>query len=133
MSNLEQNRALVQQLYGGFAAGDLPTVLSTLASDIEWTEAAGFPYAGTYVGPDAVVQGVFARLATEWEGYQAVPSKYIAEGDTVVALGHYIGRYIKTRRSFRAPFVHVWTVRDGKLEKFVQHTDTVLVQRALEA
>jgi len=133
MNNIDQNRALVQKLYAGFATGDLPAVLSTMASDIEWTEAEGYPYAGTYVGPDAVVQAVFAKLATEWEGYQAVPDSYVAEGDMVVALGHYSGRYNKTGKSFRAPFVHVWTVRDGKLARFVQYTDTVVVQRALEA
>jgi ketosteroid isomerase-like protein len=76
---------------------------------------------------------VFAKLATEWEGYQAVPDSYVAEGETVVALGHYSGRYIKTGKSFRAPFVHVWRVRDGKLAHFIQHTDTAIVLRALEA
>lgn len=132
MSTIEHNRALVQQLYAGFAAGDVPAVLSTMAPDIEWTEAEGYPYAGTYVGHDAVVEAVFARLATEWEGYKAEPDSYVAEGDTVVALGHYSGQYNETGKSFRAPFVHVWTVRDGKLATFVQHTDTVVVQRALE-
>ncbi len=133
MSTIEQNRALVEQLYAGFASGDLPAVLATMAPDIEWTEAEGYPYAGTYVGQDAVVQSVFARLATEWEGYRAVPDSYVAEGDTVVALGHYSGRYNKTGKGFRAPFVHVWTARNGALVKFVQHTDTAIVQRALEA
>lgn len=132
MSDLERNRGLAQKLYDGFAANDVLKVLSTMASDIEWTEAEGYPYAGTYIGPDAVVAGVFVKLATEWEGYQAIPDQLIAEGDTVVALGHYSGRYNATGKSFRAPFVHVWTIRDDKLAKFVQHTHTVVVQRALE-
>ncbi|WP_312418410.1 nuclear transport factor 2 family protein [Shinella sp.] len=133
MTDMEQNRALAQPLYAGFAAGDVPAVLSTMATDIEWTEAEGYPYAGTFIGPDAVVEAVFVKLATEWEGYQAVPDQFVAEKDTVVALGHYSGTYRATGRSFRAPFAHVWTVRDGKLSKFVQYTDTVVVQRALEA
>ncbi|WP_313665006.1 nuclear transport factor 2 family protein [Shinella sp.] len=133
MTDMEQNRALAQRLYAGFAAGDVPAVLSTMATDIEWTEAEGYPYAGTFIGPDAVVEAVFVKLATEWEGYQAVPDQFVAEKDTVVALGHYSGTYRATGRSFRAPFAHVWTVRDGKLSKFVQYTDTVVVQRALEA
>lgn len=133
MTDLEYNRGLAQKLYDGFAANDVPKVLSTMASDIEWTEAEGYPYAGTYIGPDAVVAAVFVRLATEWEDYQAVPDRLIAEGDTVIALGHYGGRYIATGKSFRTPFVHVWAVRDGKLAKFVQHTDTAVVQRALQS
>ena len=133
MTAIEKNRSVVEALYAGFATGDLPAVLATMSPEIEWTEAEGYPYAGTFTGPDAVVQAVFARLATEWEGYQAVPDSYVSEGDTVVALGHYSGRYKETGKSFRAPFVHVWTVRDGKLVKFVQYTDTVLVQRAVQA
>lgn len=133
MTDIEHNRALAQKLYDGFAESDLPKVLSTMASDIEWTEAEGYPYAGTYEGPDAVVAAVFLKLATEWADYKAIPEQLIAEGDIVVALGHYSGRYLATGKSFRAPFVHVWTVRDGKLVRFVQHTDTVVVQRALAA
>ena len=47
-------------------------MLGALAPDIRWTEAEGFPYGGTYVGPDAILQGVFMRLGTEWDGYAAV-------------------------------------------------------------
>lgn len=133
MPDIERNRGLAQKLYDGFAEGDLSKVLSTMAPDIEWTEAEGYPYAGTYVGPDAIVAAVFARLATEWADYKAIPDRLIAEGDSVIVLGHYSGRYLATDKSFRAPFVHVWTVRDGKLARFVQHTDTVVVQRALAA
>lgn len=133
MIDIEQHRALAQRLYAGFATGDLPAILSTLAADIEWTEAEGYPYAGTFIGPDAVAEAVFVKLATEWEEYQAVPEQFVAEGDTVAALGHYSGTYRATGKGFRAPFVHVWTVRNGKFAKFVQHTDTVVVQRALQA
>ena len=31
---------------------------------------AGFPYAGTYHGPDAVVENVFARIGSEWDGFR---------------------------------------------------------------
>jgi len=94
-------------------------------------EAAGFPYAGTYVGADAVLQGVFMRIGQDWDGFAAVPSEYVTEGDTVVAIGEYSGRNKITGRSFVAPFVHVWKLRDGKAVRFVQHVDTVLVQRAM--
>jgi ketosteroid isomerase-like protein len=31
----------------------------------------------------------------------------------------------------RVPFAHVWTLRDGKVVKFVQYTDTLKVAEAL--
>lgn len=126
------NTQTIQALYAGFAAGDMPAILADMAADIQWTEAEGYPYAGTFHGPQAIVDGVFIKLATEWEGYQAVPDRYVSEGEDVIALGHYSGTYKATGKSFRAPFVHAWTLRGGKIMRFVQYVDTVLVQRALQ-
>ena len=128
MSNLN----LVRGVYEAFARGDIPAVLGVLSPDIEWTEAEGFPYGGTYAGPDAVLEGVFKRLGTEWEGFAAVPDEFVDGGDTIVALGAYGGTYKATGRGFRAPFAHVWKVREGQAVRFVQYVDTLLVQRALQ-
>ncbi len=107
-------------------------MLGFLSPDIDWTEAEGFPYGGTYTGPHAVLEGVFMRLGTEWEGFAAVPDEFIDGGDRVVALGRYSGTYKATGKSFRANFAHVWKVREGKAVRFVQYVDTLLVQRALQ-
>mgnify|MGYP001815580524 CR=1 FL=1 len=128
---MSANREIIEKLYAGFAAGDVPAVLGSFDPEINWTEAAGFPYAGTYIGPDAVLQNVFMKLATEWEGFAAVPSTYVAEGDTVVAIGEYSGKFNATGKSMKSPMVHVWTLKDGRIVNFVQHCDTVLVQAAL--
>jgi hypothetical protein len=129
MSNLNA----VRGLYQAFAKGDIPTVLGFLDADIAWTEAEGFPYGGTYHGPNAVLEGVFMRLGAEWDGFAAVPAEFIDGGDTVVVLGQYSGTYKATGKSFQADFAHVWKIRDGKAMRFVQYVDTLLVQRALEA
>ena len=122
----------VKEVYEAFATGNIPAVLGFLSSDIEWTEAEGFPYGGTYHGPRAVLEGVFMRLGTEWNGFAAVPDNFIDGGDTVVALGKYSGAYKQTGKYFEADFAHVWRVRDGKAVRFTQYTDTLLVQRALQ-
>jgi uncharacterized protein len=125
------NLAAIRGAYEAFSRGDVPAVLGVLAADVSWTEAEGFPYGGTYVGPESVLQGVFMRLGTEWEGYAAVPREFVADGDTVVALGLYSGKYLATGKSFSAPFAHVWELRDGKVVKFRQYTDTAVVRAAL--
>ena len=99
--------------------------------NISWTEAEGFPYAGTYNGPDAVLQGVFMRLGTEWDGFTVRPEDFIDGGDKIVATGTYEGKYKATGKSFRAAFAHVWTLRNGKAVAFQQHTDTAKVNEAL--
>ena len=129
MSNLN----VVQKVYDAFAKGDIPTVLCLLSADIDWTEAEGFPYAGTYHGPKAVLEGVFMRLGSEWNGFAAVPHEFIDGGDAVVALGKYSGTYKRTGKSFQADFAHVWKVSDGKAIRFVQYVDTLVVHRALQA
>ncbi|HET6851779.1 MAG TPA: nuclear transport factor 2 family protein [Pyrinomonadaceae bacterium] len=129
MTNLNS----VQQVYNAFEKGDIPTVLAFLTPDCAWTEAEGFPYGGTYHGPRAVLEGVFMRLGSEWEGFAAVPDEFIDGGDTIVALGKYSGTYKRTGKSFQAKFAHVWKISDGKARQFVQYVDTLVVQRALEA
>ena len=44
------NQEIIQGLYASFATGDVPAVLGAMAEGIQWTEADGFPLAGTYVG-----------------------------------------------------------------------------------
>lgn len=122
----------ISSLYAAFARGDVPSVLGALAPNIQWTEAEGFPYAGTYVGPEAVLSGVFMKLGSEWDGYKAVPQELVAGGDTVVALGEYSGTYKATGKHFRAPFAHVWKFGRNGVQSFRQHTDTVVVQRAMK-
>jgi uncharacterized protein len=126
------NLDILRGAYEAFARGDVPTVLGVLAPDISWTEAEGFPYGGTYVGPEAVLTGVFMKLGTEWDGYSAVPHEFIAQGDAIVALGTYSGKYKLSGKSFSAPFAHVWNFRNGKAVRFRQHTDTAVVQGALK-
>jgi hypothetical protein len=128
-----QNLKLIQGAYAAFAKGDVPGVLGILDADIAWTEAEGFPYGGTYNGPNAVLEGVFMRLGAEWDGFAAVPAEFIDGGDDVVVLGQYSGTYKATGKSFQANFAHIWKMRDGKAVRFVQYTDTLLVHRALEA
>lgn len=122
----------INKLYAAFAIGDVPTVLAMFAPTINWTEAEGFPYGGTFIGSDAIVQGVFMKLGSEWDGYTVATRELIAQNETVVALGEYSGTYKATGKSFRAPFVHVWKFSGDLIASFVQHTDTVVAQRALQ-
>ncbi|MBX3146519.1 MAG: nuclear transport factor 2 family protein [Gemmatimonadales bacterium] len=118
--------ATVQSVYASFARGDIPAVLGVLAPDIRWTEAAGGPYGGVSIGPNAVLNDVFMKLGTEWDGFSAVPAEFVAQGNTVVALGEYSATYKATGKSFRAPFAHVWKFVDGKAVSFEQYTDTAV-------
>ncbi len=125
------NKQIIESAYNAFATGDIPGLLGTFDENIEWTEAEGFPYGGTYRGANAILENVFMKLGGEWEGFSAVPDEILDAGDNIVALGHYSGKYHATGKSMKVPFAHVWTLRDGKIVKFVQYTDTLKVSEVL--
>lgn len=128
---MDPNVGIIQNAYQSFAKGDIPAVLAMLAEDVVWIEAEGGPYGGTFIGREAVLDNVFMKLGGEWEGYAAVPREFIAQAETVVALGDYSGTYKATGKSFNAPFAHVWRFRDGQVSSFQQYTDTAVHQRPL--
>lgn len=67
-------------------------------------QAAGFPYAGTYIGSDEVVKNVHGRLGTELEGYSAKDDIYTFNDNIVIAYGKYSGTYKATGKSFVADY-----------------------------
>lgn len=125
------NADIIAEHYAASDRGDLDGMLAPLADDVSWTEAAGFPYAGTYLGPDAVAAGVFQRIQDEWDDYTVAIDEVIDGGDVVVGIGTYSGTYRATGRFFAARVAHVWRLSDHRVVAFEQFTDTELVNRAL--
>ncbi|MDN4474001.1 nuclear transport factor 2 family protein [Demequina zhanjiangensis] len=126
------NADIIKDHYAASDRGDMDGMLAPLAPDVSWTEAAGFPYAGTYVGPQAVLENVFARIQADWEGFQLVIEDVIDGGDTVVGLGTYSGTHRVTGRPFSARVAHVWNLADGKVVRFEQVVDSELVNAAAQ-
>jgi ketosteroid isomerase-like protein len=123
---------IVQRFYEALGRADVPAVLATLSDNVEWTEAERFPYyTGTWRGPQAVLNNLLVRVANDWDGFAADPFDFVADGDRIVALGTYTGTYKKTGREISVPYAHVWTVDGGRIQKFVQYTDTAKVLEAL--
>jgi ketosteroid isomerase-like protein len=131
----QENVDLVRGIYDAFAAGDIAGVVARMSPDIVWNEAENFPCAdrSPYRGPDAILAGVFGRIAAEWDGFAALPEELLDAGDTVVALGRYRGTCKATGRSMNAQMVHVWRVDGGKAAAFQQYADTLQVARATGA
>jgi ketosteroid isomerase-like protein len=124
---------LVQNFYAALGRGDIPALLALLHSDLEWTEAEGFPYySGTWRQPQDVLNNLIAPLLRDWDNFSAVADDFIAEGNRVVSLGAYRGTNKATHATLRAPFAHVWRVADGKLKRFDMYTDTLLVAQAMD-
>ncbi len=124
-------KATLEQFYAGVATGDLPAALALLAGDVEWIEAEGSVFAGTYRSPDEVLNGVFARIGGEWDDFRAIPDLLVDEDAHVVAIGTYSGTFRATGRAFEARFAHVVTVSDGVITHFEQIVDSARQNAAL--
>lgn len=129
----ETSVEVVRSMYDAFGTGDIPAVLARMDPEVEWNEAENFPYADNnpYIGPEAVVEGVFARLGTDWDGWTLDIDEYLDAGDTAVVTGRYRATHKQTGNEIDAQFAHVWKVRDGKAVSFQQYVDTAQVQQAM--
>jgi uncharacterized protein len=127
----QSNADVVRGIYQAFATGDVPAALGAMSPGIVWNEADDFIYAdgNPYVGPQAILEGVFARIAGEWDGFGAQVEEVLDAGDTVVALGRYNGTYKATGKAQDTQFVHVWRIEDGKAARFQQYANTLHAAR----
>ncbi len=116
---------LVRRSYVAFARDDLDAVLADMDPEIEWHQAQGLPHGGFYRGVDEVRRNIFDPLDEEWwDEFTAEPDEFLDAGAEVVVLGRYRGVAKETGKRLDVPFVHVWTVRDGKAVRFRQFLDT---------
>jgi len=122
---------IIRATYEGSSEENGKRLLDALAPNATWIEAAGFPYAGTYVGPEAIMAHVFHRLATEWTDYRATVHTYLADGDRIAAFGVYSGVYRQTGKAMQASFAHLYRVQNNKIVDMQQFVDSAMVREAM--
>lgn len=125
--------AIVKKMYEDVDKGDIPAFVAALDSNIVWNEAENFIYAdkNPYNGPDAVVEGVFGRIQTDWETFSVVDRTiHKMDNSMILVTGRYKGKSNATGKSVNAQAAHVWTLKNGKAVRFQQYTDTKQVYDA---
>jgi ketosteroid isomerase-like protein len=124
--------ALIQSLYAAFGRGDIATIIAACAPDIEWRlngSRSDHPLLGSWKGPQGV-QAFFAELARIQDFSEFTPREFLPAGDRVFVLGHYASTMRKNGRKAASDWVHIFTVRGGKLAAFLEFTDTAEFARA---
>ncbi|APQ15986.1 nuclear transport factor 2 family protein [Maribacter hydrothermalis] len=122
-----KNVTVVDKLYNGFATGDIPTVLGLMSNNIIWNEAEGNTLAdgNPYVGPEAVLNGVFARLGEEHEYFNLEHIElHDMYNDKVLATLRYNAKRKNNGALINAQVAHFWTLKDSKIIAFQQYVDT---------
>ena len=128
------NVGIIDGLYKAFAVGDIPKVLGGMDATIIWNEAEGNKYAdgNPYIGPQAVLNGVFARIGAEHEYFKLVDIQlHEMSNNQVLATLRYQAKLKKNGATYNAQAAHLWTLKDGKAIAFQQHLDTRKVAEAI--
>lgn len=128
-----QNLIIVDNLYKSFSAGDVPAVLGAMDAKIVWYEAESNPYAdgNPYIGPDAVLNGVFGRALADHEYFNLQDIElHEMSNNKILATLRYDAKH-KNGNAYNAQVAHLWTLKDGKITGFQQYVDTKKLNDAL--
>jgi uncharacterized protein len=120
------NIAVVQSLYAAFGRGDIATIISGLAPDVDWQvngRRKDYPLFGSWKG-SSEVEKFFKGVTQHEEATDFSPREFFGTGDRVWVLGHYAWKIRKTGRAVASDWVHVFTLRNGKVTKFREFNDT---------
>ncbi len=125
--NTNQNIQIIDNLYKAFATGDIAAVLGGMNPKIEWNEAESNSMAdgNPYIGPDAILQGVFARLGDNHDYFNLADIElHEMSNNKILATLRYHAKNKETGKAYNAQAAHLWSLEAGKVVKFQQYVDT---------
>ena len=126
---MQNNEKLVKDFYNSFKNKD--QVYRSLCQDsIEWITMDGMPNGGKYIGRKSVFEEYFPRMLSNFEEFHANPTKFLCVDDEVIVFGEYKG-LTKIGKNFIAPFCHLYTIKDSRIFRFKQYTDTQIIHEAM--
>ena len=128
-----RNTQIVKDAYAAFLRGDTAAILAMVDDAVQWQGVIGtegvLPQAGLRQGRDAVAE--FFGQVDATVGYdEFAPGEFIAQGDQVAVVGSYRGRAKTTGQRFETVWAMVFTIRDGKIARFREFTDSAQLVRA---
>ena len=127
----DENEKRVRAFYEATAPGHRESLRGLQSPHVVYDMPEGLAIGcGHFVG----LQDVLERFLTSF--YRALDVHFIAEEfiaarEEVVALGRIQGKTRKAAVPVDLPFAHVWTVREGYLQRLRAFTDTAWLANAL--
>jgi uncharacterized protein len=125
----QTNIALVSSIYEAFSRGDIAAILNCLDPEAElvYEAPASIPWAGNRRGRD----GWLAFFQAVGESLDAVTfsetmKPFAAQDDRVVFSGRYAARVKSTGARIDSWLVHLWTIRNGKVVRCHELTNTAI-------
>ena len=131
----QENVQACQDMYAAFGRGDVPAILSAISEDAQLHHGGSgiAPWGGRTLTGTAAWEQFFVDLLELFEPETFEPRKYVAQGDTVVALGDFRFRAKLTRKGYETDWAMAWTFRDGKAVDCRVYEDTEAQAASLAA
>jgi ketosteroid isomerase-like protein len=131
MSDPRRNIEFVKILYDAFARRDMQSILSVLSPTVEWGEPPNpyNPAGGTRRGHEGFLE--WLRIGNESEEVLILePQEFLANPTSVAVVGFTKCRVRRTGKEYQTEFVHLVTLRDGKVQRFREFFDTFAAAEA---
>jgi len=130
----DNNVGFIEAIYDAYAQGDSQFILDRITDDVDWVNEGpdSIPYAGTFKGPDGV-RRFFEGLGGSVDNGRVSVEDFIGQDDKVVATGRFSATVKATGKRIDVPIAHVFTIRSGKVARWVGYADTARVAEAYAA
>ena len=119
------NIAIVENGYALFAEGDIPGLIAQCTDDIVWEpvgDRSRFPLFGPWHGKAGMM--AFFKTLGETQNFTSFePKQFYGSSDKVFVTGHYALTMLASGVSTEMDWLMVFTLRDGMISGFREHTD----------
>ena len=123
-----ENKQLAMRGYELFKAGDIEGIVQLCTDDIEWNgiDSDDVPFGGRFTGKSGVAD-FFSKLHEAMEFERFAPETFTADGDRVAVSGVSKAIVRTTGLPLENRWMHVFTVKDGKILRFEQYDDSAAI------
>lgn len=130
MSNVQT----VREIYAAFGRGDVPAILSRLATDVVWEceTPAALSFGGIRHGVAETV-GFFEGIAKEHADPKLEMTEFFNDGEAVAAFGRYEATIRNTGKRVSTPVAHYFGFREGKVVRYIGLLNTAAFVAAMKA
>lgn len=118
-------KAVVTAAYATFNSGNTDAWTALHTDGLKFTIFGQLPQSGVFIGPKAVVENVFAKIAIHWPTFKLTPISTNAIGNTIYF------QNIMTADGLESETMHMFVVKNGKVAAFTPFEDTDSMRQAM--
>jgi ketosteroid isomerase-like protein len=131
MIDEEENERRVRAFYEATVPGHRESLRGLQAPHVIYDMPRGMPIGcGHFEGLDDVLERFLTSFYVALDVH-FIAEEFIAANEEVVAIGRIQGTTRKSAVPINVPFAHIWTVREGYLQRLRAFTDTAVLTDAL--